>query len=188
MAARGPRACTLGDLPPSGPPSTGALPLPYRHGTPRGNIGSWRADIWRTPPIARTTRTTARGRRRQRKLTRICREPGDISARIDSRRRPGGAAASDSRACSLIGFARRRLRDRSSDSAGTGDLAMSLFDEKALRDIVAEEVRRVLREERAGYRRPANDGEYLPVAEAAGRAAVAPATIRAWMAQGKLGR
>jgi hypothetical protein len=65
---------------------------------------------------------------------------------------------------------------------------MSLFDEKALRDIVADEVRRVLREERAGYRRPANDGEYLPVAEAAGRAAVAPATIRTWMAQGKLGR
>ena len=30
--------------------------------------------------------------------------------------------------------------------------------------------------------------EYLPVAEAAARAAVAPATIRVWMAQGRLGR
>jgi hypothetical protein len=65
---------------------------------------------------------------------------------------------------------------------------VSLFDEKVLRDIVADELRRVLREERGEYRRPANDGEYLPVAEAAGRAAVAPATIRTWMAQGKLGR
>jgi hypothetical protein len=65
---------------------------------------------------------------------------------------------------------------------------VSLFDEKVLRDIVADELRRVLREERGEFRRPANDGEYLPVAEAAGRAAVAPATIRTWMAQGRLGR
>ena len=65
---------------------------------------------------------------------------------------------------------------------------MSLFDETALRQIVAEELRRVLREERGERQRPANDGEYLPVAEAAARAAVAPATIRVWMAQGRLGR
>jgi hypothetical protein len=65
---------------------------------------------------------------------------------------------------------------------------MSLFDERALRDIVADELRRVLREERSAGARPANDVEYLPVAEAAARAAVAPATIRVWMAQGRLGR
>jgi hypothetical protein len=65
---------------------------------------------------------------------------------------------------------------------------MSLFDERALREIVADEIRRVLREERAVAGKPANDVEYLPVAQAAARAAVAPATIRAWMAQGRLGR
>jgi hypothetical protein len=64
---------------------------------------------------------------------------------------------------------------------------MSLFDEAALRQIVGEELRRVLREERTGGR-PANDGEYLPVAEAAARAAVTSATIRVWMAQGRLHR
>jgi hypothetical protein len=65
---------------------------------------------------------------------------------------------------------------------------MSLFDERALREIVAEELRRVLREELATGGRPANDAEYLPVAEAAARASVAPATIRVWMGQGRLGR
>ena len=65
---------------------------------------------------------------------------------------------------------------------------MSLFDERALREIVAEELRRVLREESAAGGRPANDAEYLPVAEAGARASVAPATIRVWMAQGRLGR
>ena len=65
---------------------------------------------------------------------------------------------------------------------------MSLFDERALREIVAEELRRVLREELASGGRPANDAEYLPVAEAAARASVVPATIRVWMAQGRLGR
>jgi excisionase family DNA binding protein len=65
---------------------------------------------------------------------------------------------------------------------------MTLFDEKALREIVAEEVRRVLREERLEHGRPANDVEFLPVAEAAARVAVAPATIRVWMSQGRLRR
>jgi hypothetical protein len=65
---------------------------------------------------------------------------------------------------------------------------MSLFDERALREIVAEELRRVLREELTAGSRSANDAEYLPVAEAAARASVAPATIRVWMAQGRLGR
>jgi hypothetical protein len=54
---------------------------------------------------------------------------------------------------------------------------MTLFDEKALREIVAEELRRVLREERVERGRPANDVEFLPVAEAAAKVAVAPATI-----------
>jgi hypothetical protein len=65
---------------------------------------------------------------------------------------------------------------------------MSLFDERALREIVAEELRRVLREESAAGSRRATDASYLPVAEAAARASVAPATIRVWMAQGRLGR
>jgi hypothetical protein len=51
---------------------------------------------------------------------------------------------------------------------------MSLFDGRALREIVAEELRRVLREELTTGSRPANDSEYLPVAEAAARASVAP--------------
>jgi excisionase family DNA binding protein len=65
---------------------------------------------------------------------------------------------------------------------------MSLFDERALREIVADEVRPVLREELSERGRPAGDVEFLPVAEAAARVAVAPATIRVWMAQGRLRR
>ncbi len=65
---------------------------------------------------------------------------------------------------------------------------MSLFNERLLREIIAEEVRRVLREELAELSRRGGRPEYLPVAEAAVRAAVAPATIRTWMALGRLGR
>src|SRR6187401_3337107 len=65
---------------------------------------------------------------------------------------------------------------------------MSLINEKVLREILADEVRRVLREELAELARRGGHPEYLPVAEAATRAAVAPATIRVWMAQGRLGR
>jgi hypothetical protein len=65
---------------------------------------------------------------------------------------------------------------------------MNLFDERAFRKIIADELRRVLREEQVTGIRSANDVEYMPVAGAAARAAVAPATIRAWMAQGRLGR
>jgi hypothetical protein len=65
---------------------------------------------------------------------------------------------------------------------------MSLFNEKLLREIVAEEVRQVVREELADLRRRAGASEYLPVAEAGARAAVTPSTIRVWMAQGRLGR
>jgi hypothetical protein len=64
---------------------------------------------------------------------------------------------------------------------------MSLI-ERALRDLVAEEVRRVVREERAALDGSVDTPEYLPVADAAARVAVAPATIRTWIAQGKLRR
>jgi excisionase family DNA binding protein len=62
------------------------------------------------------------------------------------------------------------------------------FIEKALRDLVAEEVRRVIHEERAALYGPVDALEYLPVADAAARVAVAPATIRTWIAEGKLRR
>jgi hypothetical protein len=65
---------------------------------------------------------------------------------------------------------------------------MSLIDERAFREMVAEEIRRAIREELGPGGRPGSDDEYLPVAAAAARAAVAPATIRAWMAQGRLRR
>lgn len=65
---------------------------------------------------------------------------------------------------------------------------MSLFNEKLLREIIAKEVRRVLREELAELSRRGGRPEYLPVAEAAARAAVGSAAIRAWMALGRLGR
>jgi hypothetical protein len=64
---------------------------------------------------------------------------------------------------------------------------MSLI-ERALRDLVAGEVRRVVREGRAALDGPVDRLEYLPVADAAGQVAVAPATIRTWIAQGKLRR
>lgn len=66
---------------------------------------------------------------------------------------------------------------------------MSIFDERALRTVVAEEVRKVLREElgdRASSRN--SEGEYLPVTAAAAIAAVTPATIRAWASMGRLRR
>ena len=62
---------------------------------------------------------------------------------------------------------------------------MSLFDENALREIVESAIRRVVREELT--REPSRD-RYLPVAEAAEIAGVAPDTIRAWIGQGRLGR
>ena len=72
---------------------------------------------------------------------------------------------------------------QASVAKGRGGVAMSLSDERALREIVAEEVRRVLREELPEHGRPVGDVEFLPVAEAAAKVAVAPATIRVWMAQ-----
>jgi hypothetical protein len=59
---------------------------------------------------------------------------------------------------------------------------MSLFNEQLLREIIAEEVRRGLREELAELSRRGGRPEYLPVAE------VAVVTIRTWMALGRLGR
>jgi hypothetical protein len=58
------------------------------------------------------------------------------------------------------------------------------FDERAFREVVADELRRVLREEQVAGNRPANGVEYMPVAVAAARAAVAPVTIRAWKLSG----
>jgi hypothetical protein len=66
---------------------------------------------------------------------------------------------------------------------------MGLFDEEALRTLIADEVRRAIRED-GGTRivdGSARD-EYLPVAGAARIAPVAPATIRTWIGAGRLGR
>lgn len=62
---------------------------------------------------------------------------------------------------------------------------MSLLDEHALRELVEDATRRVVREELS--REPGRD-RYLPVAEAAEIAGVAPDTIRSWIGQGRLGR
>jgi excisionase family DNA binding protein len=62
---------------------------------------------------------------------------------------------------------------------------VSLLDEHRLRELISDEVRRVLREE---GRDSADRPEYLPVAAAAAIAAVTPDTIRVWIGQGRLGR
>ena len=62
---------------------------------------------------------------------------------------------------------------------------MSLFNEQELRNVIAEEVRKIMREEMA--RTPGNDA-YLSVAGAATLAAVVPDTIREWIQKGDLGR
>jgi excisionase family DNA binding protein len=61
---------------------------------------------------------------------------------------------------------------------------MSLFDERSLRALVSDEIRRVLCEEKSN----APLSIYLPVAEAAAVAAVTPDTIRVWIGQGRLNR
>lgn len=61
---------------------------------------------------------------------------------------------------------------------------MSLFDEHALRSLVADEVRKALRDE-LGHR-PKGPGEYISVADAGRLASVSPQTIRAWMRDGRL--
>lgn len=62
-----------------------------------------------------------------------------------------------------------------------GGRAVSVFDEAALRALIAEEVGRALRE--AGS--PLTD-EYLTVVHAARVASVAPATIRTWIGDRRL--
>lgn len=61
---------------------------------------------------------------------------------------------------------------------------MSVLDETALRALIADEVRRVLREE---IGRLAEHDEYLSIASAARVAEVTPDTIRAWIREGRLG-
>jgi excisionase family DNA binding protein len=65
---------------------------------------------------------------------------------------------------------------------------VSLIDEGALRALIAEEVRKVVREELArGTPSGPGDG-YLSVKEAARVASVAMDTVRDWIANGCLGR
>ena len=59
--------------------------------------------------------------------------------------------------------------------------------EAALRSMIEDVVRKVLREE-LGASPGANGDEYLSVATAARVAEVAPATIRGWIAEGRLHR
>jgi len=60
-----------------------------------------------------------------------------------------------------------------------------IVDEAALRTLVAETVRAVIREE---LDRAPSTAEYLAVQAAADRIDVAPATIREWINIGRLGR
>ena len=62
-------------------------------------------------------------------------------------------------------------------------IPLSLFDEAALRALIAEEMRRVLREE---VSRLVDRDEYLSVASAAQLAELTPDTIRAWIREGRL--
>jgi hypothetical protein len=66
---------------------------------------------------------------------------------------------------------------------------MSLFDEDGLRTIIAQEVGKAI-ERILGDppRLPTQSDQYLPVTDAARIAAVAPATIRTWMDEGRLTR
>lgn len=61
---------------------------------------------------------------------------------------------------------------------------MSLFDESALREIIRDEIRTVIRQELG--RKPAAAGDYVSVSEAAQIASVQAQTIRAWVRSGKL--
>lgn len=62
---------------------------------------------------------------------------------------------------------------------------MSLFDEHAFRIVIADELRKIIREELAHA--PGHD-TYLSVVDAAMVAAVVPDTIRSWIDKGRLGR
>lgn len=60
-----------------------------------------------------------------------------------------------------------------------------ILDEAALRVLIEDVVRRVVREE---MQRQPDRSEYVSVAEAARIADVAPGTIRMWITEGKLSR
>lgn len=58
------------------------------------------------------------------------------------------------------------------------------FDEEALRSLIADEVRRAIREELRA--KPAGPGDFISVGEAANTASVTPQTIRVWLQQRRL--
>jgi excisionase family DNA binding protein len=64
---------------------------------------------------------------------------------------------------------------------------MAIFDEVALRTLIADEVRRVIRDELANAKTQ-DPGDYVSVSEAARIASVATDTVRDWISRGKLGR
>ena len=61
-----------------------------------------------------------------------------------------------------------------------------ILDETALQSLIADVLRRVLREE--GRAVASAPERYVSVGEAARRIDVAPATVREWIGQGRLGR
>lgn len=61
---------------------------------------------------------------------------------------------------------------------------MSLFNEAALREIIRDELKAVIRQELGN--KPAAVGDYVSASEAARIASVQVQTIRAWMRSGKL--
>ena len=64
---------------------------------------------------------------------------------------------------------------------------MSLLDERALRQLVEDAVRRVVREELAASRNPNELARgYVSIQAAADHAGIAPGTIRRWIGEGKL--
>jgi excisionase family DNA binding protein len=64
-----------------------------------------------------------------------------------------------------------------------------ILDELALRELIEEVLRTVVREElRAIAPRPGQPDEFLSVVAAARLAGVAPTTVRAWVNQGRLQR
>jgi excisionase family DNA binding protein len=65
---------------------------------------------------------------------------------------------------------------------------VSLFDEGALRTLIASEVRKVVREELARAPDGGAADDYVSVKSAARIASVATDTIRDWITKGRLGR
>lgn len=64
---------------------------------------------------------------------------------------------------------------------------MSLFDERALRQLIADEVRRVVREELAAQRGVTSPARgYLSIPAAADHTGIHPGTLRRWINSGAL--